>query len=283
MPLNDTVTKTKAIELLRSHWRPDAIALKLRIPERTVYEWERKLLTYGDLDRPEHLRLRTGRRHRLHTAAKEGLLEYIKQYPWVYQDEMAIYLEEEWGIQVHRSTISRFLKEHHISNKRGQRVGHTQSQPLRTAWQAIMHDITAEQMVFIDESIFKEQTGWRLMAYGPIGQPARYADDMTRGNTWSILPAYTIEGYICTGIRRGFFNADAFVSWILNELLPLMNPFPEPRSVVCLDNLNVHLDRRVREAIEAKGCLIRFLPPYSPDYSPIELTFSMLKVWFLPY
>ena len=96
---------------------------------------------------------------------------------------MAMYLEEEWGIQVHRSTISRFLKEHHISNKRGQRVRHTQSQPLRTAWQAIMHDITAEQMVFIDESIFKEQTGWRLMAYGLIGQLARYSDDMTRGST----------------------------------------------------------------------------------------------------
>jgi hypothetical protein len=75
MPLKDTVTKTKATELLRSHWRPDAIALKLRIPVRTVYEWERKLLMYNDsLDRPEHLRLRTGRRRRIHTAAKEGLL-----------------------------------------------------------------------------------------------------------------------------------------------------------------------------------------------------------------
>jgi len=48
--------------------------------------------------------------------------------------------------------------------------------------------------------------------------------------------------------------------------------------VVCLDNLNVHLDVRVRIALKERGCLIRFLPPYSPDFNPIELTFSMLKV-----
>ena len=142
-----------------------------------------------------------------------------------------------------------------------------------------MQDLTAEQLVFIDESLFKQQTGWRLMAYGPIGDPARYTNDTTRGNTWSILPAYTVDGYLaCTGVRLGFFDGDAFASWVLNELLPHLNPFPEPQSVVCLDNLNVHLDLQVREAFKAKGCLIRFLPPYSPNFNPIELTFSMLKV-----
>ena len=50
---------------------------------------------HRDLACPEHLRLCTGRRRRIYTTAKEGLLEYIKQYPWVYQDKMAIYLEEE--------------------------------------------------------------------------------------------------------------------------------------------------------------------------------------------
>ena len=154
-----------------------------------------------------------------------------------------MFLEEEWDIRVNRSTVSRLLQRNKLRNKKGQRIGHTQSQALRVAWQAQMHDISAEQMVFIDESLFKQQTGWRLMAYGPIGSLARYADDMARGNTWSILPAYTVDGYLpCTGIRLGFFNGDAFVSWILNELLPHLRPFLERRSVVCLDNLNVYLD-----------------------------------------
>ena len=103
---------------------------------------------------------------------------------------------------------------------------------------------------------------------------------MRRGDTWSILPAYTTEGYLpCTSIRLGYFNGEAFYNWVVNELLPYCNPYPQPRSVICLDNVGIHLAARVREAIEAKGCLLRFLPPYSPDYSPIELTFSLLKVW----
>jgi transposase len=67
--------------------------------------------------------------------------------------------------------------------------------------------------------------------------------------------------------------------WVVNELLPYLSPFPEPWSVVCLDNLNVHLDPRVQTALKDKGWLIKLLPPYSPDYSPIELTFSVLKAW----
>ena len=100
------------------------------------------------------------------------------------------------------------------------------------------------------------------------------------GETWSILPAYTTEGYLpCTAIRRGYFDGEAFYQWIVNELLPCCNPFPHPRSVLILDNVNSHLNQRVREAVEQKGMLIRFLPPYSPDYSPIELTFGLLKRW----
>lgn len=65
---------------------------------------------YGAIDRPPHLRLPTGRPRRLHSAAVESLLEYQKQNPWVYQDEMAMFLDEEWGIKVNQSTISRLLK-----------------------------------------------------------------------------------------------------------------------------------------------------------------------------
>jgi hypothetical protein len=50
---------------------------------------------YRAIDRPAHLQLPTGRPRRIHAAAIESLLEYIKQNPYRYQDEMAIFLEEE--------------------------------------------------------------------------------------------------------------------------------------------------------------------------------------------
>ena len=132
-----------------------------------------------------------------------------------------------------------------LSRKVGQRIG-PQSHELRVAWQADMLHYTAEQLVFIDESLFKMQTCWRSMAYSAIGEPARWRDNITRGDTWSILPPYTTDGYLpCTGIRKGYFGTENFLLWIENRLLPHLNPYPEPCSVVCLDNVSIHLDPRI--------------------------------------
>jgi transposase len=49
--------------------------------------------------------------------------------------------------------------------------------------------------------------------------------------------------------------------------------------VIVLDNVSVHTNREVTEVIEGAGHKIQYLPPYSPDYNPIELTFSVLKYW----
>ena len=65
-----------------------------------------------------------------------------------------MFLEEEWDIIIHKSTVCRLLKESRLSYRKGQRIG-PQSQFLCIAWQAFMYDVTAEQLVFIDESLFK--------------------------------------------------------------------------------------------------------------------------------
>ena len=54
---------------------------------------------------------------------------------------------------------------------------------------------------------------------------------MRRGETYSILPAYIVDGYLpCTGLKKGFFNKEDFFEWIIYDLLPLCNPYPGPRS-----------------------------------------------------
>jgi hypothetical protein len=135
-------------------------------------------------------------------------------------------------------------------------------------------------MAFLDESIFNEMTGWRLTAWAPIGQPARYTGDRTRGHTWSLLAAYTPEGYLPGWvIREGYQNGESFLEWLVNGLLPRCQPYPGPNSVIIMDNASAHCDQEIADAIRARGCLVRYLPPYSPDYNPIELTFSVLKSW----
>lgn len=63
---------------------------------------------------------------------------------------------------------------------------------------------------------------------------------------------------------------EAYVEWVLAPSL-------SPGRVVVMDNLGAHRGDRVRELVEARGCSLLFLPPYSPDFSPIEEAFSKVK------
>ena len=83
----------------------------------------------------------------------------------------------------------------------------------------------------------------------------------------------------CTGIRQGYFNTDNFLDWITTCFLPALREQSLHPMVVILDNVSIHIDERISHAIEAAGYIVRFLLPYSPDYNPIELTFSVLKSW----
>lgn len=86
-----------------------------------------------------------------------------------------------------------------------------------------------------------------------------------------------IDGYLPrTAIREGYFNKKA---WVRDDLLPCCNPDPGLKSITRLDNVRVHLDPRVQQVIEEAGLIIKFLPPYPPDYRPIELPSSVLKAW----
>ena len=122
------------------------------------------------------------------------------------------------------------------------------------------------------------------MAYGPIGDRVIREDDIRRGNIQSILPAYRVDGYLpYISIRLGYLNGESFYNWVVDKLLPYYNLYPQLRSIICLDNISLYLNPRIRKAIEVKGCLLRFLPPYSPDYSPIELIFGLLKAQIRRY
>jgi transposase len=53
-----------------------------------------------------------------------------------------------------------------------------------------------------------------------------------------------------------------------------MNPYPQDKSILLLDNCTIHKTNALREIIEGYGCVLIFLPPYSPDFNPIEESFS---------
>ena len=111
---------------------------------------------------------------------------------------------------------------------------------LRDDWIRKLAGYMANQLIFVDESAANERTGDRKYGWAPIGvTPVEYRS-FQRSERWSILPAYTVDGFITWGITHGSFTARMFEDWLENELLPLCSPYPHPRSVICMDNAPIH-------------------------------------------
>ena len=80
-------------------------------------------------------------------------------------------------------------------------------------------------------------------------------------------------GMVAPMVLDGPINRDAFHTYVEQVLVPELNP----GDVVIMDNLSSHKSPAVREMIEAAGASLLYLPPYSPDFNPIEQAFSKLK------
>ena len=91
---------------------------------------------------------------------------------------------------------------------------------------------------------------WRFIAYTPIGDPAQYYTDIRRGDTVSVLSIYTTAGYLpYTGIKKGYYSKEDILDWLIDRLLLLYNEYPRECSIIVLDNVSVHVDPRIIEAI----------------------------------
>lgn len=96
--------------------------------------------------------------------------------------------------------------------------------------------------------------------------------------TWSICAATTIDGWVCHEAREGYFKIDDFIAWLHERLFPtLRQRYLDRTMVIVIDNLRVHVNKQIPAAIEEEGYIVRYLPPYLPDFNPIELMWAVLK------
>lgn len=95
-------------------------------------------------------------------------------------------------------------------------------------------------MIFIDESAANERTMDRKFGWSKIGSPCIEKWPAKRSERWSILPAYTLDGYIAYKILHGSYTKELFNTFIEMRVLPLCNPFPGERSVLIMDNTKIH-------------------------------------------
>jgi len=113
----------------------------------------------------------------------------------------------------------------------------------------------------------------RQRGRAPKGERLRAAIPHGHWKTTTFVAGLRLTGMVAPMVLDGPINRDAFQAYVDQVLVPELSP----GDVVVMDNLSSHKGGKIRQAIEAAGASLLYLPPYSPDFNPIENAFSKLK------
>ena len=142
----------------------------------------------------------------------------------------------------------------------------------RQEWIKRQPEFDLQHLIFLDETwtstnmtptYGRAPRGKRCLAQAPFGQRT----------TTTLVCALQLQGLVAPMVLEGAINGTAFLAWVKQELVPQL----KPGDVVVMDNLQPHKVAGVCEAIEAQGAQVRYLPPYSPEFNPIEQVFAKIK------
>jgi len=98
-----------------------------------------------------------------------------------------------------------------------------------------------------------------------------------KGKSAAAACALALDGMMAVRVTEGKMNAEYISTFIIQDVIPEMQPFPGPRSVLVMDNASVHNIDEIADLLQARGMILVLLPPYSYDYTPIEFSFHEAK------
>lgn len=142
----------------------------------------------------------------------------------------------------------------------------------RDAFRQWVGGIDPRRLVFLDESGANLAMG-RSHAWLPRGEVLVEPRPMNWGDNLTMVGAIRADKWVTLATCWGAMNRARFMAWVRRHLVRHLRP----GDIVVLDNLAAHKAREVRELIEAAGAQLRFLPPYSHDFNPIESAWGLIK------
>ncbi len=135
-----------------------------------------------------------------------------------------------------------------------------------------MRTIDPARLVVLDEAGANLAMG-RSHAWVRRGQEYVEPRPMNWGENLTLIGAIRRTGWVTLNTKWRAVNTLFFVEWVRRRLAPRLRP----HDIVLLDNLKAHKAPDVRRLVEARGATLRYLPPYSPDFSPIEPAWGLVK------
>ncbi|MBL6459414.1 IS630 family transposase [Belnapia sp. T6] len=180
------------------------------------------------------------------------------------------------GVSAGIVTIWRFFQRHRLTLKKKTAHAAEQNRPdilkRRWAWFEAQPDLDPDCLVFIDETWASTNMA-RTHGRAPRGERLRAAIPHGHWMTTTFVAGLRNTGMVAPMVLDGPINGELFQAYVDQVLVPELRP----GDIVVMDNLGSHKGTGVRAAIEAAGASLLYLPPYSPDFNPIENAFAKLK------
>jgi transposase len=195
----------------------------------------------------------TGRPRTLTSMHRQFLCDCIERQPDSVLAELQTELREVCGVEVSIQTVSRSLQREGYTMKMITRPALERNELDRATFRDIVNaHYRPEQLVFADESHFNRLTMRRPYAWSKRGERASQYEFQFRGAKYSILPAISIDGIIHLEVLDNAVTGADFRRFV-QDLLPRMNEWPLPNSVLVIDNASIHKVAGIREMVEGRG------------------------------
>jgi transposase len=219
-----------------------------------------------------------GRRASVTPLMLDALCEHLLEKPGLYRSEMVIFLWDEFDVLVSTYSVGRALNSRNWTKKTIRRVANGRNPDLRDLYLHNLEEFRSYHLIYVDESGYNQRVGFRRTGWSPTSTTRIQVTRFQRENRYQILPAYAQDGIIYARVFQGSIDSTVFEDYI-KELLPLYGRWPEPKSVLIIDNASFHYIERIEQMCYEAGVKLVYLPPYSPDLNPIEEFFAKLKAF----
>jgi transposase len=248
-------------------------AARFDIGPATAVRWAKRVEITGDV---APSKMGGDRRTQRIEAHAEFILAQIREKPDMTIMELREKIRERHGLGFGYGTVWRFLARHNITRKK--KTGHASEQEsedveaAREDWFEGQLDLDPLKLVFIDETAISTSMA-RRYGWAPQGERCRAAVPFGRWRTTTLIAALRCDRIDAPMTIDGALDGEAFLAYVRQVLAPTL----AAGDIVVMDNVPVHKVAGVREAIAAKGAGVLYLPTYSPDFNPIEKSFSKIK------
>lgn len=247
------------------HFTAAQIADVVGCSERSVKAISSNVRAFGSPRAP--ITAPPGRSRIIMPVMFDALKEMLLGKPDRQLDELAAFLQEDFDVEVSNSTISRTLKAEGWSKKTVRRKAKEQNADLRDKYSHDLTSFASYHLVYIDEFGCDRRVGFRRTGWSTLGSTPVQIVKFHREQRYHILPAYNQDGILLSRIFQGSTDDDVFEDF-LEELLQWCGRWPQPKSVLIMDNASFHRTARVEDLCAEAGVVLMYLAPYSLDLNP---------------